>query len=62
MKNMNLQDVKKVLIIVELEDGSAHQVLATSDEKKTALFAMVATGGKLVLDKELMPIVLKTKD
>lgn len=55
-------DIKKILIIVELEDGSAHQVIASKAAKAMGLKVIsgFSDNGSLVISKALEPIVLKT--
>lgn len=61
LKEITINDITKVLIIVSFEDGSAHQVLSTAENKNTMLRMLAVADGGLKLDKELMPIKLKTK-
>lgn len=56
-----LEDIETVLIVVQFKDGSAHQVLTTKENKNSAVLIIASADGGLKLDKELMPIILKTK-
>lgn len=59
---MDLEDIDTIVILVQLKNGNAHQVLTTKENKKIALQIITASdGGKLALDKELMPITFETK-
>lgn len=61
LKEITIEDIKQVLIIVSFEDGSAHQVLSTPENKNIMLRMLAVADGGLKLDKELMPVKLKTK-
>lgn len=61
LKQITIEDITTVLIIVQFEDGSAHQVLSTAENKMIMLRMLSLADGGLKLDKELMPVQLKTK-
>lgn len=56
-----MENIKTVLILVELDNGNAHQVLATKENKKLALTILAQMEGKLLLDAELVPFELEKK-
>jgi hypothetical protein len=58
---MEFEDIEKIVIIVQLKSGAAHQVLASKDDKETMLRVLSATNGKILLHKEMMPIVFEEK-
>ena len=58
---MNLTDISKIVILVELKNGNAHQVLTSKENKEFALQLIATADGKLSLDKELAPIEFKEK-
>jgi hypothetical protein len=49
-----------IVILVQLKNGSAHQVL-TSKENKVALRMIAIQDESLKLDKEIMPVVFTIK-
>jgi hypothetical protein len=55
-----LDTIETIAILVQFEDGSAHQVLARPGNKKLAVEMLARLEGKLTLDKELLPIEFKT--
>lgn len=59
---MDLSDIKIVAILVEMENGNAHQVL-TSKENKDILIRLLANmdGGTLRLSEEIMPVKFESK-
>lgn len=59
--NMDLNDIECIVILVQLKNGNAHQVLTTKENKEIALNIIAASDGKLCLDEELEPITFKTK-
>lgn len=59
---MDLNDIEVIVILVQLKNGNAHQVLTTKENKEIALQIIAANDGKLSLDKELAPITFKTKE
>ena len=58
---MNLTDISKIVILVELKNRNAHQVLTSKENKEFALQLIATADGKLSLDKELEPIEFKEK-
>jgi len=58
---MNLNDIETVVIIVQFKDGSAHQVLTTKENKQIAVSLIAEMDGRLVLDKELLPVTFEYK-
>lgn len=59
-----MDNIKQILIVVELEDGTAHQVLASKEAKEMALNVVQGFSeyGSLILDKELDRIELTLKN
>lgn len=56
-----MNNIKKILILVELDDGNVHQVYTTKEQKEMALHLLKnEKRGKLMLSKE--PIELEFKD
>jgi len=53
--------IKKVLVLVELENGAAHQVLSTHDKKIIALNFM-KIDGSLLLSENIAPITIDWTD
>jgi hypothetical protein len=55
------ENIKTVVVLVEFEDGSVHQVLASAENKSLALNMLARLQGKLMLSKEMEPIEFKDK-
>lgn len=54
--------IKTIAVLVELENGNAHQLLATKEQKITALhFLKNEETGYLQLSEEIEPIEFKSK-
>lgn len=53
--------IEKILIIIELDNGAAHQVLASKENKDLMIQMIGKLENGIALDKELEPINLKTK-
>jgi hypothetical protein len=51
---MSFDEIETIVILVQLKNGSAHQVL-TSKENKEGMIAI--QDESLKLDKEIMPVV-----
>ena len=58
---MNLTDISQIVILVELKNGNAYQVLTSKENKEIALQIIATADGALRLDKELEPIEFKEK-
>lgn len=55
-----MSEIKTILVLVELENGNAHQVLASKTQKEIALQILKNEDkGVLMLDQEIMPITLE---
>jgi pheromone shutdown protein TraB len=50
--------IKKVLILVELENGHAHQVLASSEQKYLVAQLLRDNSGVMLLSHRLAPVQL----
>jgi hypothetical protein len=57
---MSFDEIETIVILVQLKNGSAHQVL-TSKENKVALRMIAIQDESLKLDKEIMPVVFTIK-
>jgi len=55
---MTTKDIKTVLILVEFENGNAHQVLATKEHKKIMIDLLATMSGGLKLSEEIEPLTL----
>lgn len=55
-------EIARVLIIVELKNGNAHQLLATRENKKLAVDLLGQMEGAIRLDKKLVPFELQKED
>ena len=55
------KDIKTILILVEFEDGNAHQVLSTKEHKKMAIDFIATLDGTLKLSDEIEPLTLEIK-
>ncbi|PTX14430.1 hypothetical protein C8N40_11195 [Pontibacter mucosus] len=53
--------VTKILILVELEDGTVRQVLASKEQKELALHFLKAETGALRVTEEVEPFELTFK-
>ncbi len=51
--------IEKILIVVELDNGNAHQVLASNDNKHLAINFLGRLENGIKLDKQLEPYTLK---
>jgi hypothetical protein len=51
--------IKTVMVLVELDNGHVHQVLASADKKKICVSLMKAEHGKILLSKRVKPVVLE---
>jgi hypothetical protein len=61
LKELSFEDFEKIVIVVQLKNGCAHQVLSTSDNKIILLKMLSKMDGTLNLSKEIEPFILKTK-
>jgi hypothetical protein len=59
--SLEIEDIESILIIVQFKDGNAHQVLTSKENKEVAIHMIAAADGRLALDKELAPMILKHK-
>jgi len=55
-----IPNVKKILILVETDDGKAHQVLATHEQKQIALM-MLSGQGLIRFSPEIEPVEITFK-
>lgn len=55
------QNITKILILVELEDGTARQVLASKAQKELALQFLKSEDGSLKVTGPIEPIQLEFK-
>jgi hypothetical protein len=51
--------IQKVLVLVELENGHVHQVLADAEQKEICVNLMRSEDGALQLSKRLKPVTLE---
>lgn len=51
--------VKTVLVLVEMDNGHVHQVLASAEQKRVCVELMRSDEGVLRLSEQLEPITLK---
>ena len=56
---MTMDDIEKIVVIVQLKNGSAHQVLTTKENKRIALQIINLADNGLKLDKEIMPMTFE---
>lgn len=59
---MTTDDIKTILICVEMTDGSVRQVLTSKETKKMFIDLLGKFDDGLKLSEELMPFGLQTKD
>lgn len=57
---MTTKDFKTIAILVELEDGSAHQVLATKENKHLVIDMLSTMEGGLKISERIEPVTFKT--
>ena len=57
-----MKKVKKIIIVVEFEDGSFGEVLAPYNEKKMALSFLSNDEKQLRVSKEILPISINYKN
>ncbi len=50
--------VKTILVLVELDNGHVHQVLASAEQKEICLALMRTENGVLLLSERVAPVVL----
>ena len=53
-----MKNIKTVLILVEMENGNVHQVLANKDMKEACLHLLKNDNGVLQLTEEIEPFEL----
>jgi hypothetical protein len=58
---MSFDEIETIVILVQLKNGSAHQVLTSKENKEVALRIIAAEDGTLKLDQEIMPVVFEIK-
>jgi hypothetical protein len=58
---MSFDEIETIVILVQLKNGSAHQVLTSKENKEVALRMIAIQDESLKLDKEIMPVVFTTK-
>jgi hypothetical protein len=51
--------IQKVLVLVELENGHVHQVIAGAEQKEICVNLMRSEDGVLQLSKRLRPVTLE---
>lgn len=56
-----IMKIKKIAILVELENGNAHQVLATASMKEIILNFLTNKDGVLQLSDQIEPITFEPK-
>jgi hypothetical protein len=54
--------VKRILVLVELDNGHAHQVLTSYEKKEICLNLMKAENGEIMLSKRIKPVILEFFD
>jgi hypothetical protein len=57
---MSFDEIETIVILVQLKNGSAHQVLTSKENKEVAL-RIAIQDESLKLDKEIMPVVFTIK-
>lgn len=58
-----MEQIEKILVLVELKNGNVHQVLTSKDRKTIALKMMESEKhGKIMLSEEIEPIELQFKE
>lgn len=58
---MDTSSIKVILIVVELENGNAHQVLSSVEHKKLGLDIIAGLDGKLHLSEQIEGFKLEPK-
>ena len=51
--------IKKTLVLVEMENGDVHQVLATPEQKEISIILMKDERGVLLLSERVEPVTLE---
>jgi hypothetical protein len=54
--------IKKILVLAEFENGDAHQVLASKEQKEICVHLLKSEDGVLRLSKKIKPIRLELKN
>lgn len=54
--------INKILVLVELENGDAHQVLASKEQKEICVRLLKSEDGVLRLSKKIKPIRLELEN
>ena len=54
--------INKILVLVELENGDAHQVLASREQKEICVHLLRSEDGQLRLSQKIKPIKLEFHD
>lgn len=54
-----MENIKKIVILVELNDGSVHQVLTTKEQKRAALLMLLGESKTLQVSEALEPMSFK---
>jgi len=62
MEELEFKNIGKIAILVEFNDGKAHQVIASKENKKIFLELLAQCEGALNLSKEIEPIEILLKD
>lgn len=58
-----MNNVNKILVLVEMDNGNVHQVLASKEQKEVALHMMKSEKkNALMLSEEVEPFELEFKD
>ena len=58
---MDIKDINKIVILIELKKGNIHQVLTSRENKEIVLRIIASADNGLKVDKELEPIEFKEK-
>ncbi len=51
--------IRRILILVELDNGHAHQVLANAEKKEVCMALLRNEDGELLLSKRVKPVTLE---
>ena len=56
---MTNKDIKKIAILIEFENGNAHQVLASMDDKRIILDLLASMTGGLKVSDRIEPVIFE---
>lgn len=56
------EEIESIAVLIQLKNGSAHQVLSTDEAKRIALLTLVRAGsGTLQVSNEIEPVTFTPK-